>query len=96
MMNAEIIFLNEDLLIENFKSKYIKFQIVERKPKTVGIIIFSKDNGVPIGRIEWYGPFRKYSFFPESDTVYETVCLGDIKRMIDELELIRKNKNVKK
>lgn len=91
-MQAEIEFLNEDLLIDNFRSKWLKFRIIERKPKTVGIVIMSKDSGIPIGRIEWYKSFRKYSFFPEADTVFETVCLGDIVKVIDELEKIRKRK----
>lgn len=36
--------------------------------------------GVLLGEVKWYGPWRKYSFFPNRncDLVFEQVCLRDI------------------
>lgn len=34
--------------------------------------------GQILGRIGWFGGWRKYSFYPGSDTVFEQDCLRDI------------------
>ena len=31
-----------------------------------------------LGEIRWFGRWRKYSFFPKGDTIYEEVCLQEI------------------
>lgn len=35
-------------------------------------------NGVALGLVRWFNQWRKYCFFPASDTVYEQVCLREI------------------
>lgn len=37
-----------------------------------------------IGFIKWYGPWRRYCFFPGTDTVWDSNCLGEIKAYLDE------------
>lgn len=32
----------------------------------------------PLGWIKWFGRWRKYSFFPATDAVFEETCLRDI------------------
>jgi hypothetical protein len=59
-----------------------------RKTKIYSVV--NKQYGSTIGVIQWYGPFRKYSFFPNHDTVYEQDCLQDILNFIRELEHVRK------
>ena len=34
--------------------------------------------GVPLGQVKWFGKWRKYSFFPLQETLYEETCLRDI------------------
>jgi hypothetical protein len=34
--------------------------------------------GALLGSVKWYGRWRKYAFFPEAGTVFETGCLRDI------------------
>lgn len=34
--------------------------------------------GNTLGFIKWYGPWRKYSFFPAANTVFENDCMQDI------------------
>ncbi len=41
--------------------------------------IWAVVNGdVELGDVMWYGPWRKYCFFPERDTIFEESCLRDI------------------
>ena len=33
---------------------------------------------IKLGEIRWFGRFRKYSFYPANDTIYEEVCMQEI------------------
>jgi len=35
-------------------------------------------DGAPLGRIAWFGRWRRYAFFPFDATVFEQQCLRDI------------------
>ena len=37
-----------------------------------------------LGEIKWRGPWRKYAFFPERDTLYEADCLRDIAQFCED------------
>ena len=37
-----------------------------------------------LGQIRWFGRWRKYCFFPSTDTVYEETCMRDISQFIEE------------
>jgi hypothetical protein len=39
--------------------------------------------GGSIGRVKWFGRWRKYSFFPAPDCVFEQVCLREIAEFIE-------------
>ncbi len=77
-------------------SKWIEFVKRDRKPdmKTDIYDIVSKDGISELGKIKWYGPWRKYSFFPNDLCVFEKQCLLDIVAFIDGLMAERKNKSV--
>jgi len=34
--------------------------------------------GGSLGEIRWYAPWRKYCFYPQSETVFDKGCLRDI------------------
>lgn len=36
-----------------------------------------------LGDVRWYGPWRKYAFFPEANTIFEQDCLRDIADFIE-------------
>lgn len=61
-------------------ASYITFKVKELTPNpaTKRWAVMSKDQGSQIGMVSWYGPWRKYCFFPMASTVYEQVCLRDI------------------
>lgn len=69
------------------EGKWIKFVEIGAKPgmKTKIFEVVTKDYLCTIGEIKWYGGFRRYSFFPKPDTVYENSCLRDIITFIDKL-----------
>jgi len=48
------------------------------KRKTMVWAVVSIYDKTLLGYIGWFPRFRKFSFFPQKDTVYEEVCLRDI------------------
>lgn len=67
--------------------KWIVFELQQDTGKTKVYNCFAKENRVLLGRVKWYGPFRKYSFFPEYRCIFETQCLKDISSFLDKLML---------
>lgn len=74
------------------KAKWIRFDEYPMPPgrKTKGFHVFNKDNEAFLGHIEWHTGFRKYSFYPDERTVFETQCLKDIADFLDQLMEERK------
>ena len=66
-------------------SKYLKFELLERKPKTLVIDVISKLRSNRLGIIKWYGAWRQYAFFPENNTLFNIECMNDIIFYIKEL-----------
>ena len=69
-----------------FESKYIEFEIHERKPKTDVYNILSKSEGDILGKVKWFPNWRQYTFFPEKGTVFSKGCLEDINRFLQKLK----------
>jgi len=59
-------------------SKYLEFLLLEKKPKTKVVVVYSKKSGDRLGIIKWYGAWRQYAFFPETGTIFNVECLNDI------------------
>lgn len=68
-------------------TKYITYVEMPayRKIKTKIFEVVSTSNRETLGTIKWYGPWRQYVFFPESETIWNTTCLQDINNFISEL-----------
>lgn len=39
---------------------------------------------IVIGFIRWHGPWRKYCYFPQPETIYDKGCLRDIANFCDD------------
>lgn len=72
-------------------SKWIHFEPVPVPPdrKTSVWNVFTNGSekevgGLFLGKISWWGAWRKYAFFPKDNTLYETTCLRDIAQFIEE------------
>lgn len=78
------------------ESKWIDF--VEQPAKGITKIfkIIPKEqaftDGSDIGEIRWYSAWRQYCFYSKANCIFETQCLGDIRRFLDALMLERKIK----
>jgi len=69
---------------------YIRFEMLEKKPKTEVYGIFSVHHEDQIGTIYWYGPWRQYVFDPWRDTIWNRDCLEDVQKFLNELMNERK------
>ena len=69
------------------EGKWINFLFIEKSDsgKTDIFKVVNKETNVSLGGIMWYGPWRKYAFFPNPDMVFESQCLMDITNFLNEL-----------
>jgi hypothetical protein len=66
-------------------SKYLEFKQIGDTGVTEIWEVLSTSFGYSLGKIKWYAPWRQYTFFPTSETVFSAGCLGDIIKKISEL-----------
>lgn len=66
-------------------SKYLKFNLIEQKPKTFVFEVRNKIDNVLLGRISWLPPWRRYVFVPVGDMAFDVGCLNDIGVFITQL-----------
>lgn len=61
---------------------YIRFRDITRlyraDRKTQVIIVEAKYGDLSLGKIAWHPRWRRYTFFPHEDTVFEALCLSEI------------------
>ena len=65
-------------LISRSLGTYMRGQIVEKKPKTNVWEITSTHHGNVLGVVKWYGSWRQYCFFPESNCLFNHACLFEV------------------
>ncbi len=62
--------------------------VVEIAPSETGKTkrwdVHSKYGGALLGRIAWFGRWRKYGFYPWPETVFEEVCMRELSDFIVE------------
>lgn len=56
-------------------NEYLEFNLIEQKPKTKIVGVWSKKSSDRLGLIKWHGPWRQYAFFPENGTLFNIGCL---------------------
>ncbi len=68
------------------KKKYINFEFLEKKPKTVVYAVVNIKYGNYLGIIKWYPAWRKYCFFSnDGNYIYDTICLNEISEFMQGL-----------
>ena len=70
--------------------KWVEFVEAGHTGKTVICNVVAKEGGAVLGQIKWFGRWRRYAFFPHSDTIYEVTCLTDIAAFLNALMAVRK------
>jgi len=58
--------------------------------KTKIFHVINKESLDLLGVIKWNGGWRKYAFYPNSDTYYEEDCLNNISEFLEELKTERR------
>lgn len=74
-------------------AQWIEFREVPHTGKTKRWEVVTKDGGTVVGRISWYGPWRKYTLQPGYPTVWEQDCLRAIAEFIEQQTAVHKNKS---
>lgn len=72
---------------------FIKFVLKQKKPKTAIYGVVNKKTNIELGEIKWYGAWRKYCFFPDGNTVFDTICLAQINDFIEDLMYRKREKD---
>jgi len=66
-------------------NKYVKFSFVrDSKTGLTKIWDIKSNENILLGKVKWFGQWRKYVFFPEDDTIFDNLCLNEIKIFIEE------------
>lgn len=64
------------------EAKFLVFVPAEPKERTLCWRVDNKQ-GVILGYVGWWSKWRRYSFYPLENTVYEEQCLHDIANFIE-------------
>lgn len=46
--------------------------------------VFTKDTSIELGEVKWFTKWRKYAFFPNTETIFEEECLRDISFFVEQ------------
>ena len=76
-----------------YKKEYFTITETEISGQKTCIYTIVNNKFETIGKIKWQGSFRKYAFFPEMNTVWDSECLADVIEVLDD---INKNYRSKK
>lgn len=57
---------------------WIRMELHHDTGKTKVWNVVAKESKHWLGQIRWFGRWRKYAFFPNNDTVFESTCLTEI------------------
>lgn len=55
--------------------KYLAFHLIKDTGKTKVWDVASRHSYTKLGTIKWYAPWRRYSFYPEPDTLFDCRCM---------------------
>lgn len=93
---GERITLATDEIIKRKETKWLVFELIERKQKTLVYSVISKCSNDRLGLIKWYPSWRHYCFFPTKDfeSVYSDRCLFSLSGFVSYLN--EQHKNLKK
>lgn len=76
--------------------EYLDFSEALASGKTKRVVVRSRKHGFKLGEIRWYGAWRQYTFFPESDTVFNRSCMAEIEGFLEGLMVNWKAKQAEK
>jgi hypothetical protein len=75
--------------VDDYKTEgsWVDFRLHGISPsgKTRTWVVQNRENLTILGRIEWFSRWRKYTFNPNPDMVFEVTCLRDIADFLEEI-----------
>lgn len=68
------------------ETKWLRFELVRQiRPRKTSIwVVYAKEGGAELGRIEWYGAWRQYVFYPAASCLFNRTCLRDLAQFLDD------------
>ena len=78
-------------MIEDNYTKWLIFKRQHTPERKTGVWNVLSTRYDSLGEIKWFNRWRCYAFFPDEETIFNSVCLSDIKEFIDRLMKERKN-----
>lgn len=70
--------------------KFIEIILTEKKPKTNVYEVYNLKSGGSLGTIRWYGAWRQYCFYPDTNCIFSVGCLQDIINFINKVKSERR------
>lgn len=71
------------LELDSLETPFLIFtEIAKGITKTHVVQVVNRKNKVLLGTIKWYGSWRQYCFYPESNKIFNRNCLSDIESVI--------------
>lgn len=62
----------------------------DNRPRKTNIYEVLTEDNTKLGEIRWFGRWRKYCFYPWTQTIYEETCMRDIAQFIEEETLTQR------
>ena len=75
-------------------TKYMTFELADRKPKTTGWNVVNNKSGALLGIVEWYGPWRQYVFEAIDQPIFNNACLEELVAFLTDLNNKQRSKGV--
>lgn len=67
------------------ENEFLEFTETKSISGLTKVIYIKSKRGDKLGKISWSGPWRKYCFYPECDTQFDSSCIMAIVNVIDNL-----------
>lgn len=81
--NYNSIIFSNWIIVDNTFFTILRQELANRK--TPIYHIYSKTSKDEIGQIKWYGAWRKFCFFPNEETIWDSKCLNSLMEFLDEI-----------
>ena len=75
-----------------YKGEYFFITKINEANRKTPIYYIFEYNTNCIGEIKWYSPWRKFCFYPDKNTIWDSKCLVQIVEQLDNINLKYKEK----
>ncbi len=79
-----------------FQAKWVRFVLSDTPERKTNVWLVQTKDGEDLGEVKFWPRWRKYSFFPLPNTLYEQDCLWDIADFVAKKSLEHRNSHVPK